>query len=93
MPPLQQQERHARAGTLYGDHRQEELIAIAIMPNSDPDGDAGWPKPLRRRVGQVLSWFGFHDLRVIEVIVGFGVGGPVQRVECQRCGRVMTRRG
>ena len=43
--PLQQQERHARAGTLYGDHRQEELIAIAIMPNSDPDGDDGWPKP------------------------------------------------
>ena len=93
MSPLQQQDGHARASTLYGDYRQEELTAVAVMPNADPSGGDEWPKALRRRVGQVLCWFGFHDLRVIEVITGFGVGGPVQRVECERCGRIMTRRG
>ena len=93
MSPLQQRDGYACASTLYGNYRQEELIAIVIMSNTDADGDDEWPKSLRRWFGLVLCWVGIHDLRVIEVITGFGVGGPVQRVECQRCGRVRTRRG
>ena len=91
MPELRQQRDSACASALHGDHRQEELAARVVMPISGPDGDDWVPKPLKPWIGQLLCWIGIHDLRVIEVIAGFGVGGQVQRVECRRCGRIMTR--
>ena len=41
-------------------------------------------------LGQILCWFGFHDFRVISKTFGFGSGG-VEKVECRRCGVVVTR--
>ncbi|MCH7671294.1 MAG: hypothetical protein IIB72_03930 [Proteobacteria bacterium] len=40
---------------------------------------------------QVLCWLGFHDFKVIERTFGFGAAGGVEKVECQRCGVVVTR--
>ncbi len=43
-------------------------------------------------VGRLLCWLGIHDFRVVDVTFGFGGGGSVERIECRRCGLVMTRR-
>ncbi len=40
----------------------------------------------------LLCFLGFHDFRVVEVTVGFGASGAVEKVECRRCGRSTTRR-
>lgn len=44
-------------------------------------------------IGRVLCQLGLHDFRVIEVSIGFGDSGSVEKVECRRCGLVTTRRG
>ncbi|MGH1483561.1 MAG: hypothetical protein ACRBM6_33530 [Geminicoccales bacterium] len=51
------------------------------------------PKILAAYLGELLCRIGIHDLRLIEVVSGFGVGGPVEKFKCTRCGKVMTRRG
>ncbi len=52
------------------------------------------------RNGQVPIWLerllcclGFHDFRLAESVIGFGVGEQVDKVECRRCGHAMTRVG
>jgi hypothetical protein len=40
----------------------------------------------------LLCFSGFHDFRVVEVTVGFGASGAVEKVECRRCGRLTVRR-
>ncbi len=35
---------------------------------------------------------GFHDFHVVEATLGFGLSGAVEKVECSRCGYVITRR-
>jgi hypothetical protein len=44
-------------------------------------------------LARLLCLIGVHDFRVLEVIVGFGPSGSVEKVECKRCGQVTTRRG
>jgi hypothetical protein len=44
-------------------------------------------------LGQLLCGIGIHDLALIEVVDGFGIGGPVEKLRCNRCGKVITRRG
>ena len=41
--------------------------------------------------GRLLCWLGIHDFRVIDVTLGFGEAGGVEKVECRRCGVVMSR--
>ncbi len=41
---------------------------------------------------RLLCFLGFHDFRVVEVIMGFGPSGAVEKVECRRCGRFIARR-
>jgi hypothetical protein len=43
--------------------------------------------PFRR----LLCFLGFHDLRVVEVTMGFGSSGTVEKVECRRCGHRTAR--
>jgi hypothetical protein len=43
-------------------------------------------------LGRLLCYLGIHDFRVIDVTFGFGAGGSVEKVECQRCGLTATRR-
>ena len=50
-------------------------------------------KRARERLGRVLCAIGVHDLEVIEVQIGFGPSGTVERVHCRRCGYRGTRRG
>ncbi|MGI9450198.1 MAG: hypothetical protein ACR2QH_06130 [Geminicoccaceae bacterium] len=50
------------------------------------------PKPVAAYLGQLLCWIGLHDLDLIEVVGGFGVGGPVEKLRCKRCSKVMARR-
>ncbi len=40
----------------------------------------------------LLCFLGFHDFRVVEVTMGFGSSGNVEKVECRRCGRLTARR-
>ncbi len=44
-------------------------------------------------IGRLLCRLGFHDDRLIEVIVAFGGSGQVRKVECRRCGYATTRSG
>ena len=39
----------------------------------------------------LLCFLGFHDFRVVEVTMGFGSSGTVEKVECRRCGLVTAR--
>jgi hypothetical protein len=48
---------------------------------------------LAQLIGRLRCWFGYHDFRVIDKTFGFGEAGGVEKVECQRCGGVMTRPG
>ncbi|MGI9502892.1 MAG: hypothetical protein ACR2RE_07545 [Geminicoccaceae bacterium] len=50
------------------------------------------PKSVAAYLGQLFCRIGLHDLALIEVVGGFGVGGPVEKLRCKRCGKVMTRR-
>ncbi len=47
--------------------------------------------PLPPLLGCFLCWLGFHDFRVIDRTFGFGAGGEVEKVECRRCGVIVTR--
>ena len=40
----------------------------------------------------LFCFLGFHDFRVVEVTLGFGPSGAVEKVECRRCGRLTARR-
>lgn len=51
------------------------------------------PTSFAAYLGQLLCRIGIHDFRLIEVVGGFGVGGPVEKFGCARCGKVVTRRG
>jgi hypothetical protein len=51
------------------------------------------PKSFAAYPDQFLCRIGIHDLRLIEVVGGFGIGGSVEKSRCTRCGRVVTRRG
>ena len=51
------------------------------------------PKLAAFYLGQLLCWIGMHELDLIEMVGGFGVGGPVEKLRCKRCGKVTTRRG
>ena len=42
-------------------------------------------------LGYVLCWLGFHDDKIIEGTFGFGLGGGVEKVKCNRCRRTDTR--
>ena len=41
---------------------------------------------------RLLCQLGLHDFKVVEVTLGFGPTGAVEKVECRRCGRLVTRR-
>ncbi len=41
---------------------------------------------------RLLCLLGYHDFRVVEVTVAFGVSGTVEKVECRRCGHGTARR-
>ena len=41
---------------------------------------------------RLLCFLGFHAFRVLEVTMGFGSSGTVEKVECRRCGRLTARR-
>ena len=42
--------------------------------------------------GRLLCWLGLHNFRVIDRIFGFGAGGDIEKVECRRCGVIISRR-
>ena len=44
-------------------------------------------------IRRLLCLLGQHDFKVIDVVMGFGAGGSVEKVECQHCGLVVTRQG
>lgn len=48
---------------------------------------------VREWLGRALCALGVHDLEVIEVRIGFGPSGTVEKVQCRRCGYRGTRRG
>lgn len=45
-----------------------------------------------RILGRILCLVGVHDFEVLDVTFGFGPGGGVAKVRCQRCGLTTTRR-
>jgi hypothetical protein len=49
------------------------------------------PKSVAAYLGQLLCRIELHDLDLIEVVGGFGVSGPVEKLRCKRCGKAVTR--
>lgn len=43
-------------------------------------------------IERLLCLIVIHDFRLVDVVVGFGPAGTVEKVECRRCGHVTTRR-
>ncbi len=39
-------------------------------------------------LGRILCFFGLHDFRLVDATFGFGAGGEVTKLQCQRCRRV-----
>ena len=46
---------------------------------------------LPKILGQLLCLLGLHDYHVISGTFGFGGAGNVEKMECRRCGHVVTR--
>ena len=42
-------------------------------------------------LGRLLCLLGIHDDRVVDVVLGWGQSGNVEKLECRRCGAVTTR--
>lgn len=42
-------------------------------------------------VGRLFCRLGIHSFRIIEARLGFGAAGNVEKVECRRCGIIMSR--
>ena len=40
---------------------------------------------------RLLCRLGLHDFEVVEVTMGFGFAGSVEKVVCRRCGLATTR--
>ena len=54
-------------------------------------GEAVSSDSLQKVLGQLLCLLGFHDYHVISGTFGFGSAGNVEKMECRRCGYVVTR--
>lgn len=50
-------------------------------------------KRLREWWVRALCALGLHDFEVLEVQIGFGPSGSVEKVRCRRCGYLGARRG
>jgi hypothetical protein len=80
---------------------RHELQRPDGIQNSPSDNDTGaMEKPhildsvnetSNSQLGRLLCLLGWHDYKVIDATYGFGPGGNVERVECQRCGRMNSR--
>jgi len=45
---------------------------------------------MKKLVGKILCWLGFHDYRIVDVNYEFATRG-VEHDECKRCGVTRTR--
>ena len=45
---------------------------------------------MKKLIGKILCWFGFHDFRVIDVNYEFATKG-IEHDECNRFGVIRTR--
>lgn len=43
-------------------------------------------------LGRLLCFLGIHDFQVIEVSFTFGDSGNIEKLQCKRCKRVISRR-
>lgn len=66
---------------------------MTFDPRNSQNGSEEPQGGLRGWAGRILCLCGLHDFHLIEVVVGFGAGGQVQRLRCRRCGFIATRRG
>ena len=55
--------------------------------------DDDLPTSVATYLDQLLCRVGINDLDLIDLIGGFGVSGPVEKLRFKRCGKVLTRRG
>ncbi|MCF7981411.1 MAG: hypothetical protein K9K86_05455 [Pseudomonadales bacterium] len=53
-----------------------------------PDAE---PTKLKYYAGRLQCLLGFHHFQVIEVTFTFGEIGNIEKLQCQRCKRVVTR--
>ncbi len=44
------------------------------------------------KLGRLLCSLGYHRFRIVEKTGSFGTGG-VEKVQCTRCGLIITRQG
>jgi hypothetical protein len=42
-------------------------------------------------LNRLMCLLGFHDFQVLEVTLGFGEAGDVEKVECNRCSLIISR--
>ncbi len=69
---------------------RENIASGHVVPFDDrPSARSCSKMDLFRRL---LCFLDFHDYRVVEVTMGFGASGTVEKVECRRCDRLTVRR-
>ena len=73
------------ATDLRGNIVSGHFVSFDVRPSAPSNKMMG----LFRRL---LCFLGYHDFRVVEVTMGFGASGTVEKVECPRCGRSTARR-
>lgn len=49
------------------------------------------PFKIKSIVGHLFCLLGFHDYKIIDATLGFGLAGGTSTLECKRCGQVVTR--
>ncbi len=61
---------------------ERSIFSLSVLNESEAN--------MKKLIGKLLCWLGFHDFRVIDVNYEFGTKG-VERDECARCGVIRTR--
>ena len=46
---------------------------------------------LAKSLDRLKCWLGCHNFKLLEVTLGFGEAGDVEKVECSRCSLVISR--
>jgi hypothetical protein len=46
---------------------------------------------LLKKFGLLFCQLGIHDFHVIDINFTFGASGNIEKIQCQRCGLVVTR--
>ena len=66
--------------------RRQRLAMVMTGSTGGNSALADTGRNLQKVLLRLLCRLGIHDFKTIDITFGFGAGGSVETVECQRCG-------